>query len=214
MNVMNETLTAVLLLIPIFFLIISSIRAWPEQKKPKENGNVGKKAAYNKPFYYLLAAGYFLMWIIWIGGIVLLFTSTYARVLQGIALTSFGGGIIQIIGFILFYIGSVMYNLTLITAGKYLRPSNAGTLKDHRLVDRGPFAVIRHPLYVSYCIISLGLGLVLLRFLFFIPAAFIIIGLYPTANAEEEVLMDQLGDEYMEYRKKTGMLFPKLSKSK
>jgi protein-S-isoprenylcysteine O-methyltransferase Ste14 len=173
MNILNETLTAVLLLIPVFFLIISSIRTWPEHKKAKDNGNRGKKAAYKKPFYYMLSAGYFLMWIVWIGGIVLSFTSTYPGVLQEITFTASSGGIIQIIGLVLVYTGAVLYNLTLLTAG--------------------------------------GLGLVLLSFLFFVPAALILIGLYPTANAEEEVLIDQLGNEYREYQKKRASFFPSSS---
>jgi len=37
----------------------------------------------------------------------------------------------------------------------------------------------------------------------------VIIGIYPTAKAEEEVLIKQFEEEYIKYKQKVGMFFPK-----
>jgi len=122
--------------------------------------------------------------------------------------------IIRFCGFIIFYIGTVIYNLNIIVAGKYLRPAPSGTLAHHILIAKGPFALIRHPLYVSYILITLGLGLILLNVLSFIFVLLLVLGIYPTAKAEESVLLMQLGDEYANYQKSVGMFFPRLRKNK
>jgi protein-S-isoprenylcysteine O-methyltransferase Ste14 len=100
--------------------------------------------------------------------------------------------------------------LNIIVAGKYLRPAPSGTLESHKLVQKGPFRIIRHPLYVSYIFILAGLSMVLLTFWLLIPTLFLIIGIYPTAKAEEEILIEQFGEEYINYKRNVGMFFPKI----
>ena len=116
------------------------------------------------------------------------------------------------VGLIIFYIGAVTYNLNIIVAGKYLRPSISGTLEEHKLIKKGPYAVIRHPLYASYIFILAGLSLILLSYWLLIPTLCMIIGIFPTAKAEEETLIEQFGEEYVEYKRKVGMFFPKCRK--
>ena len=43
-----------------------------------------------------------------------------------------------------------------------------------------------------------------------IPAFCVIIGIYPTAKVEEEILIKQFEEEYIKYKQKVGMFFPKL----
>ena len=74
------------------------------------------------------------------------------------------------------------------------------------------FEIIRHPLYVSYILILAGLSFILPIYWLLIPTLFIIIGIYPTAKAEEETLIEQFGEEYIEYKRKVGVFFPKLKK--
>jgi protein-S-isoprenylcysteine O-methyltransferase Ste14 len=47
-----------------------------------------------------------------------------------------------------------------------------------------------------------------------IPTLFVIIGIYPTAKAEEELLIEKFGEQYRECKKKVGMFFPKIWKVK
>jgi len=69
---------------------------------------------------------------------------------------------------------------------------------------------VRHPYYVSYVLIPVGLSLALLTWWPLIPALCVTIGIYPTAKAEEEMLIERFGEEYIEYQRKVGMFFPRL----
>lgn len=204
-----EIISATLLIIPPLAMIPPCMRYWSEYKKERTKGPQGRKADYNRPFFCLLVIGVFSMWIAWAGGIVFLFLNKYRLVFGALTFSSPHETSLRIIGFLIFYLGAVTYYLTIIVAGKYLRPAPSGTLDHHRLVRKGPFALIRHPLYVSYILVLAGLSLVLLNCWLLIPTLFMVVGIYPTARAEETVLMAQFGDEYTKYRQEIGMFFPK-----
>ena len=78
------------------------------------------------------------------------------------------------------------------------------------MIQTGPLGIVRHPYYVSYVLILVGLSLALLTWWPLIPALCIMIGMYPTARTEEKMLIEQLEEEYIEYRRKVGMFFPRL----
>ncbi len=80
------------------------------------------------------------------------------------------------------------------------------------LVKKGPYSVVRHPSYLSYCLCfvglflllpSLGTGLLLLG----VP------GYYQTAVAEEVDLISRFGNEYREYMDRTGRFLPRLRRA-
>ena len=195
-------------------MIIPSIIFWLEFRDSKKSGDVGKKADYKKLFFYLLAAGVLFMWVSWVGGIIFLFLNKFYSIFGFLTFSTHFEIAIQVIGLIIFYIGAITYNLNIIVAGKYLRPAPSGTLGSHKLVQKGPFRIIRHPLYVSYILILAGLSLILHIYWLLIPTLCIMIGIYPTAKAEEETLIEQFGEEYINYKRNVGMFFPKVWRSK
>nr|WP_312902037.1 isoprenylcysteine carboxylmethyltransferase family protein [Chryseobacterium taichungense] len=71
------------------------------------------------------------------------------------------------------------------------------------------FINIRHPSYAFSLVTSLGLGLYLNNWLSLL-LAFIIpfIAFSYRITIEERTLIEQFGDEYLEYRKKTKKLIP------
>ena len=86
----------------------------------------------------------------------------------------------------------------------------AGTSAEQILIKSGIYAHIRHPIYTSGILISLGLALVtssLGGLALFILA---VIAFVVRINAEEKALLAKFGVEYQEYAKKTGALLPKL----
>lgn len=205
-----QTILAVLLFMPLITMLIPSIGYWREFQKEKQTGKAGRKTKYKGGFFFLLVAGVLCMWISWIGGITLLFLQKYYGAFEFLTCSSGHTVIIQIIGLLIFYIGAVTYNVNIVVAGKYLRPAPSGLLRDQKLVQEGPYRIIRHPLYVSYVLILAGLSLALLSYWLMIPTLLVIVGIYPTAKAEEETLIEHFGDEYIAYQKKVGMLFPRI----
>ena len=205
-----ETIAAILLAIPLVTLVIQSIGYWSRLISERSAAESTAKAGYRKPYFYLLVFGVLCMWLAWLGGIAFLFLNKYDTVFGFLIFQGHSAVLIQVGGFIIFYLGAVTYNLTLFVAGKYLRPAPSGIHKEHRLIQDGPYGVIRHPLYVSYILILVGLSLALLMYWLMIPVVCIIVGIYQTAKAEEEVLIEQFGEEYNGYKRRVGMLFPRL----
>ncbi len=82
---------------------------------------------------------------------------------------------------------------------------------DHRVVDSGPYRLIRHPSYTGLLMASLGLGIALGTWLS-IPACLLppLIGFSVRLAHEEDVLASELGDPYREYTERTWRLVPGL----
>ena len=78
---------------------------------------------------------------------------------------------------------------------------------------KGGFRLVRHPLYASYCYYFIGLPLAMFNYLLF-PLILGIIGYYFTAIYEERILVEEFGEEYIEYRKKVGMFIPLIGKQR
>ncbi|MDD5070673.1 MAG: isoprenylcysteine carboxylmethyltransferase family protein [Candidatus Omnitrophica bacterium] len=82
--------------------------------------------------------------------------------------------------------------------------------QNHSLVKSGFFAMVRHPLYSSLMLMFYGASLVYLNFFAFLANGFIFIPfMYYRAKQEEKLLIERF-PEYSEYRRNTGMFFPKL----
>jgi protein-S-isoprenylcysteine O-methyltransferase Ste14 len=209
-----QTITAILLTIPLAIMLIPSIHFWLKFKGSRGSRKSGKKAKYKKIYFYLLVAGVLFMWVFWIGGIIFLFLNKYYSIFGFLTFSNPYELAIQIVGLFIFYIGAIIYNLNIIIVGKYLLPSISGLSEDHKLIQNGPFGIIRHPLYVSYILILTGLSLTLLTYWLLIPTLFVIVGIYQTAKAEEELLIEQFGEEYIKYKQKVGMFFPKIWRRK
>ena len=205
----GQKVVAVLLAIPLLVMIFPSIRYWSDFRKEKKSERKGKKTLYNKFFLFLFVAGVLGMWVAWLGGILFLLIGAFDCDFGFFPFSMSGKAVVHTIGLVVFSVGAVTYNLCIIVAGKYLRPAPSGTLGDHRLIRKGPFAVIRHPLYTSYILILSGLGMLFQVWWLLLPILLMVVGVYPTAKAEEASLTEQFGEKYENYRDAIGMFVPK-----
>lgn len=80
--------------------------------------------------------------------------------------------------------------------------------QDHEIIRRGPYALVRHPMYSGFLLAMLGTGLALgeLRGLLAIGLAFL--GLWLKLRTEERFLMEQFGPQYIQYWEETKALIP------
>lgn len=80
---------------------------------------------------------------------------------------------------------------------------------DHDLATDGPYAVVRHPLYLGALVYHVGAVLALGDLLL---AAFTLVVVLPLlayrAVAEERLLLDAFGDAYARYRSRVPALLP------
>jgi protein-S-isoprenylcysteine O-methyltransferase Ste14 len=88
--------------------------------------------------------------------------------------------------------------------------SSAITRKDeHRLVDSGPYALVRHPIYTGIIIALFATAVTEATLVALLGAVFIATGLWVKARAEECFLLAELGpDAYESYRRRVPMLVP------
>ncbi len=86
-----------------------------------------------------------------------------------------------------------------------------GVKRDHQLIDTGPYALARHPIYTGLALVLLGGTLVYNRgpallFLFLPFCAFF----YWQSVVEERLLVNHFGDAYRRYRERIGRLLPRI----
>ncbi|MGE3841063.1 MAG: isoprenylcysteine carboxylmethyltransferase family protein [Vicinamibacterales bacterium] len=82
--------------------------------------------------------------------------------------------------------------------------------KENRLARQGPYAAVRHPQYTGIFLAVFGEGVVHWPTVFSLAAFPIIVGGYVLlARKEERQMVDRFGDDYVEYRKRLPMFFPR-----
>src|SRR5579859_185642 len=88
--------------------------------------------------------------------------------------------------------------------------SSAITRKEgHRIVDRGPYALVRHPIYTGLIAAIVASAIAEATATALGGAALIVFGLWVKARAEERFLSGELGaDAYAAYRRRVPMLLP------
>ena len=88
--------------------------------------------------------------------------------------------------------------------------SSAITRKEkHRLVDTGPYAFVRHPIYTGLIIALLATAAIEATLVALLGALLIVLGLWVKARAEERFLSPELAPEtYESYRRRVPMLVP------
>jgi protein-S-isoprenylcysteine O-methyltransferase Ste14 len=81
----------------------------------------------------------------------------------------------------------------------------------HQLITSGPYSRVRHPLYAALDVFGLSLALVSANWFFVGFFVLSLVGLYLRVPKEEQMMLDQFGNEYRAYMQRTGRYFPKLS---
>ena len=81
----------------------------------------------------------------------------------------------------------------------------------HRLITRGPYRIVRHPMYFGLLLAGIG-GLLLYQTWTGVVFVACGLGVIRRAFREEEVLAMEFGAEWTEYCRRVPMLFPRLFK--
>ncbi|MFP3596535.1 methyltransferase family protein [Chryseobacterium sp. SIMBA_029] len=108
----------------------------------------------------------------------------------------------------LILIGLIFRFIIIRSLGKYFTV-DVTIKEDHKIKKEGFYKYLRHPSYAFSLLTSLGLGLYLNNWLSlllaFIPP---FLAFSYRISIEEQALVEQFGEEYIEYRKSTKKLIP------
>jgi protein-S-isoprenylcysteine O-methyltransferase len=114
----------------------------------------------------------------------------------------------RLVGLVLFAAGLVLRWWSIIVLGRFFTV-DVQIARDHELVERGPFRLVRHPSYTGVLLafvgfaVSLGNWAALLVMLVPIFIVFV-----RRMNVEEEALTGALGATYISYMARTKRLVP------
>lgn len=118
------------------------------------------------------------------------------------------GQMFAVVGVVLFVAGLFLRWWAIITLGRFFTV-DVVIEKDHEVVERGPFRLVRHPSYTGVLLAFVGFALTLRNWaallIVLVPifAAFI-----RRMNVEEEALSRALGSRYADYMRRTKRLVP------
>lgn len=116
--------------------------------------------------------------------------------------------IVAYIGIIILIIGGLIMVISRIQLGKYGTPV-IHTGEEHKLVTKGLYKVVRHPMYFGAILMMLGSYIAFRSLLVLIG---IVISYIPLMKMrikmEEETLIGTFGDDYRNYIKQTKKLIP------
>ena len=114
---------------------------------------------------------------------------------------------LSLVGLLLFSPGLIIYLVSRMTLDKqFTKPLMI--VEGHKLITHGIYKHVRHPSYTGSILFFLGLPLLfnsLLGFLMVLPMIFLVLLRIPV---EENMLIREFGEEYLEYIKRSKKLIP------
>jgi protein-S-isoprenylcysteine O-methyltransferase len=114
----------------------------------------------------------------------------------------------RVAGLVVGLAGAVLLSWAATLLGRFLM-HEAAVREDHALVVRGPYRLVRHPVYTGYLALLLGSGVASLNvcLLLLWPVSFL--GILVQAASEEQLLAARFGREYERYAARVNRLVPR-----
>jgi len=112
------------------------------------------------------------------------------------------------LGIIFMILGIIIRQWSIAVLGRFFSPK-IGVQKDQKVVDNGPYKLIRHPSYTGHLLILTGIGLAYqssIAVIIILLVFGVVIGY--RIHVEEKMLITALGNNYVEYMKRTKKLIP------
>lgn len=144
---------------------------------------------------------------LWIAIVASLFAAgCVAPIFPGAALPAF----FYPVGFAALVAGLILRWTSILYLGRYFTV-NVAIHRDHKIIDSGPYRLIRHPSYTGALLSLLGLALCFLNAVSFLVAAIpIVCAFLHRISVEESALCAEFGNGYVRYRLHTKRLIPYL----
>jgi protein-S-isoprenylcysteine O-methyltransferase Ste14 len=114
------------------------------------------------------------------------------------------------LGIFLMFLGILVRQWAIAVLGRFFSLT-VRVAEDHRVVEKGPYRVVRHPSYTGVLITFIGLGLAVQSW----GALLVLLGVFSLSfgyrmRVEEKALLSELGEDYASYMKRTKRLIPYL----
>lgn len=181
----------------VFAGIFRGINRFQEEPVPQKPG------VFLKPIYYGMIGSAFLIFCWWIWLPLTANPPTWIRIIGlivGVPLL-FGG------------IGVTIWGRLALGLEYFVSTSRSAHLfTDHRLVTTGPYAIVRHPMYLGILMVGIG-GTLFYRTWTMVFISLMYLGLRIRARREEEALAEVLGEQWQKYQQSVPAWLPRRKKS-
>ncbi len=165
---------------------------------------VWRRRASRAPSTRLDRGSHLLLWAVIVGSIMASHLAALSNVGPrwgpGLPWRCFGAG--------LFVAGAALRWWSIVLLGRFFSVDVA-IAHDHRVVDTGPYHLVRHPSYTGLLLQCAGLGVVLgtaLSLFVIIVPTFLVLSY--RIRVEERALLANFGDVYASYTRRTKRLIP------
>jgi protein-S-isoprenylcysteine O-methyltransferase Ste14 len=112
------------------------------------------------------------------------------------------------IGVVLIVIGLIIRILSILTLKQHFTYSVA-TIENHKLIETGLYKSIRHPGYLGQLLVFVGIATSLSNWLSIVLMVIpIAIGYIYRMRIEERFMIEQIGEDYLNYKDRTKRLIP------
>jgi protein-S-isoprenylcysteine O-methyltransferase Ste14 len=122
--------------------------------------------------------------------------------------------VLELVGEVIFFASLILYLWGLRTLGSNFNASSGFGVRlhqEHQLITRGPYAYIRHPMYLAVILACWG-GLLLYHTWTMLLFAVMMLGLLYRARREEEALRLLFGEEWEVYKRGVPGWFPHMER--
>ena len=113
---------------------------------------------------------------------------------------------VQMFGSIIYALGAVLHTWSVRVRG--MHAVSWAMSSDHRLIRAPPYSIIRHPSYLGYMLMIVGLTVIWGNAVTLVPWI-AIPGYYFVSFYEESMLLEQFGEEYRRYMNDVGAFIPR-----
>jgi len=114
------------------------------------------------------------------------------------------------LGISLMFLGILIRQWAIAVLGRFFSLT-VRVAEDHRVVEKGPYRLVRHPSYTGVLITFIGLAMAVQS----LGALLVLLGVFSISygyrmRVEEKTLLSELGQDYANYMKRTKRLIPYL----
>src|SRR5207245_10781324 len=112
------------------------------------------------------------------------------------------------LGILLMFLGVLVRQYAIAILGRFFSLT-VQIAEDHKVVEKGPYRLVRHPSYTGVLITFAGLGLAVQSLgALLVLLLFFVISFGYRMHVEERALLSGLGQDYASYMKRTKRLIP------
>lgn len=120
--------------------------------------------------------------------------------------------VLRLVGLLLLLAGVIFFLWGRYTLGTQYATSTSSAVQlpaDHRLIQHGPFALVRHPIYLAYWLLLAGVFVIYRTLTPLVFLLLMVASLSRRARREDVVLEATFGDEWRGYAARVPMFLPR-----